>query len=335
MLYRQLGVTDIEVSVVGMGCRQLSTRHGNEWGNSDLQESLDAVAAALDAGINLFDTAESYDGGGSEEILGRALDGRRHQAVVATKFDAAHSDPHALRRALDGSLMRLGTDYVDILQMHFPHADMRLEDTMATLRDLRDEGKIRSAGVCNFGASLLKEVRGHWHVQTNQLPYSLLWRAIEHDAMSLSGDLGLNVLAYSPLAQGLLSGLWRRVEDVPPDRRLTRLFSSRRGGAHGEQGCEELVFRAIDQIASLCDSIGMAMPQVALAWVLARPDITAAIVGGHNIRQVQRNAAAADIVLPDAVIRQLSAITEPVKQAIGANADMWEHRSRLEHPAAA
>ena len=179
MQYRKLGKTDISVSAIAMGCWALAG--DATWGPQDMAESVATVHAALDAGVNLFDTAEGYGGGDSESALGQALLGRRHEAVIATKVSRANLSADEVRRACENSLQRLRTDYVDLYQIHWPSRTVPLPETMEALERLREQGKVRAIGVCNFGLQDLSDLLAIGWPETNQLPYSLLWRAIEYE----------------------------------------------------------------------------------------------------------------------------------------------------------
>ena len=198
MEYRRLGQSDIEVSVVCQGCWSIVTEDAT-WGGNDLDESIAAIRAAFDAGITFFDTAEGYGSGESEEILCRALEGRRGEIVIASKVSGGHLAPAEVRSACERSLRNLGTDYIDLYQIHWPSRTVPLDDTLAALEALRDEGKIRAIGVSNFGTSFLSEARCTERAVSNQLAYSLLWRAIEHEVeiLSIVVDGGRSIVSRS------------------------------------------------------------------------------------------------------------------------------------------
>ncbi len=175
----QLGRTDMRVSVIALGCWAFA---GDQfWGAQDDADSINTVHAALETGVNFFDNAEGYGAGHSEAVLGRALVGRRDQAIIATKVSQENLAPEMLRKACEGSLRRLQTEYIDLYQIHWPSRVVPLAETLETLGALKQEGKIRAIGVCNFGDRDLDELLATGHVESNQLPYNLLWRAIEFD----------------------------------------------------------------------------------------------------------------------------------------------------------
>jgi aryl-alcohol dehydrogenase-like predicted oxidoreductase len=323
MIYTRLGRTEIMVSRVAMGCWALAGDFN--WGSQEDAESIATVHAALEAGINFFDTAEAYGAGRSEEVLGRALEGHRSDVVLATKVDDAHLSREELIRACEGSLRRLRTDYIDLYQLHWPSRTVPLTETLEALDRLQREGKIRAVGVCNFGVGDLEDLLEVGRCQTDQLPYSLLARAIEYEIQPKCLDEGIGILAYSPLMQGLLTGKFASPDEVPEGRARTRHFSRERPGTrHGEPGCEGATFAAIDEIQELCDELGVPMAQVALAWVLAQPGVTSVLAGARHPEQIAETAQAAELNLAPEVLERLTRITEEVKRALGPHPDPWE-----------
>jgi aryl-alcohol dehydrogenase-like predicted oxidoreductase len=323
MIYTRLGRTEIMVSRVAMGCWALAGDFN--WGSQEDAESIATVHAALEAGINFFDTAEAYGAGRSEEVLGRALKGHRSDVVLATKVDDAHLSREELIRACEGSLRRLRTDYIDLYQLHWPSRTVPLAETLEALDRLQREGKIRAVGVCNFGVGDLEDLLEVGRCQTDQLPYSLLARAIEYEIQPKCLDEGIGILAYSPLMQGLLTGKFASPDEVPEGRARTRHFSRERPGTrHGEPGCEGATFAAIDEIQELCDELGVPMAQVALAWVLAQPGVTSVLAGARHPEQIAETAQAAELNLAPEVLERLTRITEEVKRALGPHPDPWE-----------
>jgi len=328
MEYRKLGRSELEVSAVCVGLWAIV---GDEtWGPQDESEAIAAIQAALDAGINFFDTAEGYGSGRSEELLRQALAGRRDEAVIATKVSRAHLSPEQVRRACEGSLRRLGTEYIDLYIVHWPSRTVPVEETWRAMEKLKEQGKVRVLGVSNFARGDLTELLEHCRPEADQLPYSLLWRAIEHEVVPLCVANDVSVTCYSPLAQGLLTGKFATPDDVPPGRARTRLFSSNRPQArHGEPGAEAETFTAIERISSIAEELGKPMAQVSLAWLLAQPGVTSVIAGARSPRQVRENAAAGDLKLSGDVVRRLSQTTDELKGIFGTNPDMWESESRM------
>ena len=323
MKYATLPNTDIEVSRVAMGCWALAG--DATWGPQDESDAVAGVHAALDEGITLFDTAEMYGGGLSEQILGRALVGRRDRAVIASKFNPENNAPDELAAAFGRSLEYLQTDYIDLYQIHWASRTVPLEDTWAALERLREQGKVRAIGVSNFGPGDLADLLGIGWPVSNQLPYNLLMRAIEFQILPACIAQGIGVLCYSPLMLSLLTGKYATADDMPAGRARTRHFSTGRPQArHGEPGCEAQVFAALGRIRQIAADLGRSMPDVALAWLLHQPGVTSVLGGIRNPEQARRNAAAAHLVLPGDVLAELDAATEPVKQALGSNPDMWQ-----------
>ena len=327
MRYRKLGTTDIEVSVVAMGCWAIVGDF--TWGPQDEADSIATIHAALDSGITLLDTAESYGDGYSEVLLGKALAGRRQEAVIASKVSGNRHDLQGIRQACDESLGRLKTDYIDLYQLHWPNWDIPFAETMGALAKLKEEGKVRAVGVCNFGPRDLTDVLATGHVETNQLSYSLLWRAIEWEIQPLCVQNGVGILTYSPLLQGLLTGKFATAADVPDSRARTRHFSSARPhGRHGEPGQEAATFAALDRIRGVCERLGLPMAEVALAWLLAQPGVTSVLAGARHPGQIAENVKAADLELPAEALAALSTATEPLKVALGTNPDMWQTKEK-------
>jgi aryl-alcohol dehydrogenase-like predicted oxidoreductase len=311
-----------------MGCWALA---GDPvWGPQDEADSIAAVHAALDVGITFFDTAEGYTGGQTEVVLGKALSGIRHDAVIATKASGSHLSGGKLQKACEDSLRRLDTDYIDLYQIHWPSREVPLEETVTVLERLQKQGKVRALGVCNFGPQDLAEILQAGWIESNQLPYSLLWRAIEFEIQAVCRDNEVGILCYSPLAQGLLTGKFSTPEEVPEGRARIRLFSSNRPMArHGDTGCEPEVFAAIDQIREICADIGQEMTQVALAWLWHQPGVSVVIAGARRPAQIRESAQAVGLALSPETIEWLAGATEEVKECVGSNPDMWQTVSRF------
>jgi aryl-alcohol dehydrogenase-like predicted oxidoreductase len=322
MEYRKLGRTDIEVSVVAMGCWAIAG--GWTWGPQDEADSIATIHAALDAGVNFFDTAEGYGRGYSEEVLGRALKGRRHEAVIATKVSKGHLAPDDVIEACEGSLRRLQTDVIDLYQIHWPSRELPISETFPALEKLREQGKVRAIGVSNFAIGDLTDLLAIGHCQTDQLPYSLLWRAIEYEILPKCVEEDIGILCYSPLMQGLLTGKYGSPDDVPEGRARSRHFSKDRPRVrHGEPGCEAETFAAIERVRQIGESVGESMAQVSLAWLLAQPGVNAVLAGARKPHQIEETAQAAALTLAPETIEALAESTEEVKQLLGTSPDIW------------
>lgn len=288
--YRELGGSGIRVSVIGFGCWQFSAPG---WKGVTEESCIKAVNAALDSGINLFDTAEGYGDGKSEEILGRALRGRREKAVIATKVSHTHLRRDELARSLDASLKRLRTDYIDLYQVHWPTRRIPIEETMGGMLRAKEEGKIRAIGVSNFNREELSGAVDCAPVDSLQSNYSLFWRFIEGHVLPFCIERRIPVLCYCPLAQGLLAGKFRA--NFPPDDGTARsrnyLFKNR--GIYAK-ACE-----IADRIGKLARKHDATTAQVSLAWLIARPGVTSVLAGTRTPEQARENAAAADVTLSE------------------------------------
>lgn len=328
MEYRELGTSEIDVSRIGMGLWAIS--RDETWGPQDEAQSIETIRAAIDAGVTYFDAAEVYGGGYAEEVFGKAIEGYdRDDLVVSTKVWRANLRPDDLRDALWASLERLGTDYVDVYHVHWPSREIPIEETVETLRELREEGTIRAIAVSNFGPRDLDDLLEIERPATNQLPYSLLWRAIEYEIRERCVENDVGITAYSPLAQGLLAGLWDSPEEVPDGRAKTRWYSSDRPATeHDEPGAEEETFETVGKIEEICAEAGVSTVHAALAWVLSRPAVDTVLVGGRSPEEIRDSASAADLELPDETLAELTRVTEDLKETLGSNPDMWMSDSR-------
>ncbi len=329
MRFRKLGKSDLEVSTVCCGCWALVG--GFNWGEQDQQDSLDALRAAYDAGINFFDTAEIYGEGYSERLLHKALGDVREKIVIASKASPKNFRPADLKASCDRSLKNLGTDRIDLYQLHWPSAGVPAADTLGAMEELKTAGKIRNIGVSNYGRAGLAEcLASSSAVVSNQLAYSLIFRAIEYELLPFCSGKNVPILCYSPLMQGLLTGKFRSADEVPEDRARTRHFSSSRPQTrHGEDGAEDETFAAIAEISQVAAELGESTADVALAWLLAQEGVASVIAGARNASQASRNAKAADLELPADIVARLAAHTDPVKEALGSNADLWSADSRI------
>lgn len=327
MEYKRLGGRDdLHVSAIALGCWPFAG--GDVWGEQEDADSIAAVHAALDEGINFFDTAEGY--GRSEEVLGRGLKGRRDEAVVATKVSAANLDPPELLRACEHSLRALQTDYVDLYQIHWPNWDVPLEETIGALERLQEQGKIRAYGVCNFAVGDLSEMVELGRCVSDQLPYSLAWRGIERAVLPLCRTHGIGVICYSPLAQGVLTGRYGSADEMPEGLARTRLYAGTRSmSEHGESGHEKELFAAVAEIREIAAGLGEPMAAVSLAWLRQQEGVTSLLVGARNADEVRRNLPSLDLTLSDGIVQRLAEVTEPLKKALGDSLDMWFAPSRM------
>jgi aryl-alcohol dehydrogenase-like predicted oxidoreductase len=317
MEHRSLGRTGVSVSKFCLGAMMFGA-----WGNPDHDESIRIIHRALDAGINFVDTADVYAQGESEEIVGKALaDGRRDDVILATKFHGAMGeDPNRqgssrrwIIREVEDSLRRLGTDWIDLYQVHRPRTDTDIEETLSALSDLVHQGKVRYLGSSTFPASQIVEAQ--WvardrHLQrfvTEQPPYSMLVRAVEADVLPTCVRHGMAVISYSPLAGGWLSGRWRKDAGQQSSSRASRLPER----FDLSQPPNQRKLDAVEQLARLAEEAGITLIQLAIAFALNHPAITAAIIGPRTMEQLESQLAAADIVLDEAVLDRIDDIVPP------------------------
>jgi myo-inositol catabolism protein IolS len=300
------------------------------WGPQDEDDSIATVSAALEAGINFFETAQGYGDGYSEEVLGSALAGRRQQAVIATKIRPGDATIKGIENSCEQSLRRLKTDYIDLLQPHWPNRNLSAEETIDAFTRLHQAGKIRAFGVSNYGVNDLSTILPHGKIASDQLPYSLLFRAIEFEVRPVCVQTNVGMLCYSTLLHGLLGGKFSSPADVPDGRARTRHFSKDRPHTrHGEEGCELEVFNVIEQIRQIAADVHQPMPLVAVAWVLHQPGVASVIVGARRPEQIRQMALVVDVRLGQDTLQKLMDATEPVKQILGPNPDMWMSESRF------
>lgn len=326
MEYAVLPGTDLKVSRIAFGC--MSTVSSQTYAGLEQDEGVRAIRTALDEGITFFDTARAYGDGASEELLGNALEGDRNRAVIATK--PTQNTEEQLVAQCNESLRLLKTDYIDLYQIHWPKHDVPAEETVRALEDLKQSGKIRAIGVCNYGPIDLAEFTSLTTCATNQIAYSLLTRAAEFEVVEPCVDAGIGILCYSPLAQGLLADRFRTADEVPTGRARSRHFASTRPEArHDEAGCETETFAAIDAIREIAARKNASMAELSLAWLLKKPGVLSVLVGASRPDQVTRNVQAARLELSDADVRDLDAATDQVKQCMGRSLDVWATPSRI------
>jgi myo-inositol catabolism protein IolS len=327
--YRKLGRSDIDVPRVALGTWALGDK--NIWGPQEESDSIAAIHASLDAGATLIVTAEGYGQGYSERIVGQALEGRRGRAIICTKASPEHHHYEDLISACERSLRRLRTDFIDIYMPHWPNHDVGFDEPARALEKLKKQGKIRHIAVSNFGARDLREILGCCRVEGDELPYSLLWRAIEYDIAPECVRNAVSILCYSPLQQGLLTGRYSSPDDVPLGQARTAHFSGNRPLVpHLGSGAEQETFATIAAIRDIARSTGHSMPQLAVAWLLTRVGVTSVIVGARNAREAISNAEIATLSVSPALLERLSSVTAHLKHRLGSeNTDPWQLVGRM------
>ncbi len=313
-----LGKTDIHLSTIILGTWQTGKAM---WTGIDDAQSERAIRAAMDAGITTFDTAEVYGNGHSEKVLGRAIGTDRANVKILSKVFSNHLKANQVIGACNRSLKNLGTDYLDLFQIHWPPGSfgaqpVPLEETMQALMDLKDQGKIRAIGVSNFSLDQLKAVCALGPVESLQPPYSLFWRHIENETLAWCQENQITVLAYSPMAQGILTGKFG------PDHQFEN-------GDHRSQNrlfhpsVYPRVTAALDELRPIAEAKGVSMAQLALAWVVAKPGVCA-IAGARSAEQSSDNARAADVTLTDADLAAMDHISRPVAECLDSNPVLWK-----------
>jgi aryl-alcohol dehydrogenase-like predicted oxidoreductase len=299
MEYRRLGASGLRVPALAFGAGTFGGRgdlFGN-WGTTDVQEARRLVDICLDAGVTLFDTADVYSDGASEEVLGAALKGRRDRALISTKTALPMGDDWGtgrsrLLRAADGALRRLDTDHLDLFQLHAFDAGTPVEETLSALDDLVRAGKVRYVGVSNFaGWQLMKSlaVADRHHLPryvAHQVYYSLVGRDYEWELLPLALDQGVGAVVWSPLGWGRLTGRVRRGQPLPAGSRLHRTAD------FGPPVQDEHLYRVVDALDEVAAETGRAVPQVALNWLLRRPTVSSVLVGARDEAQLRQNLGA-------------------------------------------
>jgi aryl-alcohol dehydrogenase-like predicted oxidoreductase len=327
MLTRSCGTTGLTLPILGVGVWSFGGDAGDYWGSQNDRAAAEVVAQGLDLGANYFDTAEMYNAGRSEAALGRALRGRRSEAIIGSKVSPEHTAPAALRAHCEASLRRLDTDSLDLYMVHWPITEGSVPDAFDALADLRREGKIRHIGVSNFGPQQLTEALATGvTIAVNQLPYSLLSRAIELELLPFCASRGIGVIAYMPLMQGLLTGKYHTVDEMPPNLTRTRHFRGDRPGArHGEPGAEAETLAVLDGLRDVAARLDVPVSHVALAWAAARPEITCVIAGARSVTQLEDNVRGASLRLSASVLDELDALSHALAEKLGPNVDMWQN----------
>jgi aryl-alcohol dehydrogenase-like predicted oxidoreductase len=311
MQYRTVGKTGIKVSPYCLGAMMFGAV-----GNPDHDDSIRIIQKALDAGINFIDTADAYSRGESEEIVGKALKGRRDNIVLATK---AHlpmgDDPNQqgnsrrwLTREVEASLRRLQTDHIDLYQIHRPSPDTDIEETLSALTDLIRVGKVRAIGSSTFPASEIVEAqwvaerRGLARFRAEQPPYSILNRGIEREVLPACQRYGMGALVWSPLAMGMLTGRYRKGQQQPDSVRVKRF---------PRQMSDERRLDALEQLIPVAEEAGLSLTHMAVAFVMAHPGVTSAILGPRTMQHLDDLLAGANVALNDEILDRIDKIVPP------------------------
>jgi aryl-alcohol dehydrogenase-like predicted oxidoreductase len=322
MELRTLGRTGLKVSEQCLGAMMFGA-----WGNRDHDECVGMIHRALDAGINFVDTADMYAGGESEEIVGKALKGRRDEVVLATKFwnpmgelpNQRGGSKRWIHKAVEDSLRRLDTDYIDLYQMHRPDTDAELDETLGALSDLVHQGKVRYLGSSTFPAETIVEAqwvaerRNRERFVCEQPPYSILQRGIERSVLPTCERYGMGVIIWSPLGGGLLTGKYRRDTRAPKGSRLNRSFNL-------DAELDERKFAVVDGLDAVAAESGVSLTHLAIAWAVEHPAVTSAIIGPKTPEQLEDLLAAAEVTLSADALDAIDTIVAPgtdVDPAVG------------------
>jgi aryl-alcohol dehydrogenase-like predicted oxidoreductase len=311
MQYRALGKTGIKVSPYCLGAMMFGAM-----GNPDHDECIRIIHKALDFGINFIDTADRYSRGESEEIVGKALKGRRDHIVLATKVHGPMGeDPNSqgnsrrwIMQAVEASLRRLQTDHIDLYQIHRPSPETDIEETLSVLTDLMRAGKVRAIGSSTFPASEIVEAqwvaerRGLARFRTEQPPYSILNRSTEREVLPLCQNYGMGALVWSPLAKGLLTGRYRKGQPLP---------DSLRAKTFPKQMADARNLDAVERLIPVAQATGLSLTHMGIAFVMAHPGVTSAILGPRTMQQLDDLLAGAAVVLSDETLDQIDEIVAP------------------------
>ena len=318
MQLRTLGMSGLEISPILMGTWQA----GKEmWVGIDDAQSTRAIRAAVEAGVTTFDTAAAYGKGHSERILGAALAEVRTEVILATKVFANRLKFNQVIDSCHQSLKNLKTDYIDLYQIHWPAGSfgtraVPIEETLAAMNELKEKGKIRAIGVSNFSCAQLEEATRFARIDSLQSPYSLFWRHIERDAMSYCRENNISMLAYAPMAQGLLTGKFA------PDHKFEKGDHRVKNKLFEPENFQR-VRQALDKLRPVAEKNAASLAQLALAWVMSHAG-TCAIAGARNADQVVQNAQAADLILSENDLARMDEIGGLVTNYLDENPVMWD-----------
>lgn len=327
MEFRKLGKSDIEVSVLAFGAWAIG---GWFWGGADSKDAIDAIETAIDNGMTTIDTAPVYGFGHSEEIVGKAIKGKRDRIQLLTKYGLSWDDnkglfyfdtrdnngrdlkiyKHASRKKIlsecEKSLKRLGTNYLDLYQIHWPDPTTPVSETMEAMEILIQQGKIRAGGVCNYGLELTREASGRFPLASNQVPYSMVNRKIENDVVPFCIEKNIGILAYSPLQRGLLTG------KIKPGHTFNE-GDNRPSSFYFKEPNHSNILNFLSAIRHIADSRGITLAQLVLNWTIRQPGITCTLAGARNPEQVLDNIGAVSFDLTPGEIEEIDKALQDLK----------------------
>jgi aryl-alcohol dehydrogenase-like predicted oxidoreductase len=304
------------------------------------------VGEALDRGVNFFDTAEMYNDGASEAALGKALKGRRAEAVICSKVSPSNAGK--IRERLTASLARLGTGYLDVYMLHWPVNPLALRhfssdrellknppsavSAYRAMEDLKKEGLVRCIGMSNFGVRQMTEImEAGVRIDLNEMPYNIASRAIEAEIAPFCMENGIAIVGSMALQQGILAGLYRDAAGTPPPQAHSRHFSRERGGSfsrHTEPGAEEELFALVRGLEGIAAEAGLSPAALAIAWVLGKPFVASTLAGSRNSEELRLNIEACGVSLDGAVMEKIDKISLPLWKKLGDSPDYYEDRDK-------
>ena len=333
----------IEISRIGMGCWAFGS--GEYWGEQSQRDVDLTVNKALDCGVNFFDTARMYNNGESEKSLGLALKGRRRESVICSKVSPANAYYDKLKQECEASLKNLGTDYLDIYMMHWPINNYGVrhftddpeiianpptpEEAYQALSDLKKEGKIRAVGVSNYGVEQMREAISLCpDIRVNELTYNIISRGIEAQILPFCLEHDISLLTSMTLMQGVLTGRYDSLDDVPSYQARSRHFKNERGqglSRHHENGAEDEIIDTLRVLNNISAESNISVAQLAIAWVLANKSVDCALLGCRNQAELAENIQASEIKLTADIITRINEASLPVLLKLGNNADYYEN----------
>ncbi|MCL2158653.1 MAG: aldo/keto reductase [Oscillospiraceae bacterium] len=339
---RKIG-ENTEISRMGVGC--WSFGGGAYWGEQNQKEVEAVVHMAIDNGVNFFDTARMYNDGESEKSLGLALKNRRSQAVICSKVSPARAYYTTLKEECEISLKNLGTDYIDIYMMHWPinafgikhfTEDQKIianpptaKEAFEALSDLKKEGKIKIVGISNYGISQMGEAMELTSdIAVNEMPYNIISRAIEAEILPFCKKNSVSLITSMTLMQGILSGRYSKIEDIPPNQAHSRHFKNERGqgtSRHFEEGAEDEILEVLKTLNEIAKALNISIAQLSIAWVFANAQVDCALLGSRNEAELTENISATKIKLPPDIVDKINAVSLPVLQKLKNNADYYEN----------
>ena len=332
---------DIKISPIGLGC--WSFGNGDYWGSMDQNNVNSIVSRAFELGVNYFDTAEVYNDGDSEFALGIALKEIRNKVLIGSKISPNNANPKIAKKYFEKSLKRLNTDYIDIYMLHWPinHRSLLhytsnkndlnykydVNDVFDVFENLKSEGKIMNYGVSNFGKLQLNKISKEYTPVVNELPYSILSRAIEYEIIDECNTKGIGIIGYMPLMQGLLTGKYENIENFPKNRARTRHFNSKHNqkSRTTEEGFELETFSLLKKLNQIAKEINIPLHILALKW--CQHKINCTLVGARSIFQLEENVSSIKYSMSPNIYSKIMEISEELKNLLGNNPDLYENKN--------